>query len=1190
MSISSLPGLDALAILNESPSVSYVTVYGPLPTLVFVSDSVRRVLGYEPEQFTKARGFLTSILHPDDAWVIEAAKADILAHGAVSNDVRLRTASGEWRWFRDTLRLLRREENGSLVCVGSIFDVTEEKAAEEKHKARADLFRILSEHSSDLITRVKLDGTVLYRSPSVSRVLGVDQHAELTSRAFDRLHPDDLGVMRKAWEATLKTKLPQRFRYRGLHADGTWIPFDGILNPVIDDQSNRIRDFVIVSRDMRETELAEQKLARAQSEIRELAETYSLLSQHASLFVIRFAPDRSVRHVSASRERLLGSLSAQHGDELLLVVHPDDQEASIEAWDAVVATGKPQSSRARVRHADGRWLWLDTELSPVFAENSAALIEVIAVSRDVTAEVEAAEALHATQQKLREQSELYDLFAGRASEIFMRFSVKGEMLHVSQSHERILGGKPEEARLDPLGATHPDDRSHVTAAFVSSFQNRQAVTYRNRFKHVDGRWLWFETSVTPVIDDRNHVNEFLAVSREISEQVRREQQLSAAREALDESRAQLQLVTDHIGDVVSLFRPDGSIAYMSPSAANVVGYTPDEMASMPLGTMTHPSDRQLLYDEGARNRAGEVSPVLRYRLRHKNGQWIWAERRAKPITDHNFGPGIAVLSVISDITERVEHEREIEEATTAQNKARDQLQSIIDNSIDVIAVFGPDRKMEYLSSSCEQQSGYTVAEFMEGRAVLFHPEDVPKVIEAIAREDAGGHGEDFTFRGMRKDGTMLWLERRGRKVYDPVTGALQFIVTVTRDISAQVSHEQEMAAASAQLEKSKLAAEAASVAKSQFLATMSHELRTPMTGVMGMIDLIRSAGLTGEQERYAQLAHVSAENLLNILNDILDFSKIEAGQMKIEPAAFSARDKVEKVVSLLEPVSAKKGNKITFSVGEGIPDTLWGDGPRIRQVLFNLVGNAVKFTENGRVDVSVERLERDGKAMLCYKVSDTGLGISPSAQLKLFQPFIQVDGSSSRKAGGTGLGLAISKSLVEAMGGAIGLVSEPGKGSTFWFELPIQHLPDHMTGVPAAKAAVPAMRRRFDVLVAEDHPVNQQLIAAILKREGHRPVIVGNGELAVQAVQERSYDIVLMDVQMPVMDGTTATRAIRNLPGSVARIPIVAITANALRGDMETYLAAGMDGYVSKPIRIEALREAMEKAVPQTQGETRRAG
>ncbi len=483
-----------------------------------------------------------------------------------------------------------------------------------------------------------------------------------------------------------------------------------------------------------------------------------------------------------------------------------------------------------------------------------------------------------------------------------------------------------------------------------------------------------------------------------------------------------------------------------------------------------------------------------------------------------------------------------------------------------------------------------------GRRVweLATPEEREASREAVRRKLAGNMPLAPGQRDcVRHDGTTATVEVHENLIRD-LRGNIIGIRTALLDITERrrAEHEAQRQAEEIQRKNEELkaalaAAHEATQLKSRFLANMSHEVRTPLNGVLGMSQLLLSTALEPKQRECVEGLRHSAEDLLRLISDILDISELEAGKLRFECTPFDPVLLLQEVTTALAPRAQAKGLSLSCGTDSALPRVVRGDPGRLRQILMNLTGNALKFTERGEVVIRTELARQTPQTVTArFSVRDTGIGIAPEQQSRLFQSFVQGDGSSTRKYRGAGLGLAISRQLVEMMGGQIGVESQPGRGSLFWFTAvfqgqPAQH-PEQMQAVKSGLPPADPNRRPAScrVLLAEDNLVNQKIALRMLERAGYRADVVSDGKHALAALAGTHYDLVLMDVQMPEMDGFEATAEIRRLEGALRHTPIIAMTANALAGDRERCLTAGMDDYISKPVHVQELCEVVRRWVP----------
>ena len=685
-----------------------------------------------------------------------------------------------------------------------------------------------------------------------------------------------------------------------------------------------------------------------------------------------------------------------------------------------------------------------------------------------------------------------------------------------------------------------------------------------------------------------------SAEREMGDRAEARAQPSHPRAAADEQRYARALESINQGvydwDIVK-----GTV-YYSPLLRSIFGMSEDmTLTPAESGARIHLDDLEQ-YRTAITDHLKGATPrlLVEYRYLANDNTWRWA--RQSGIAERGpDGNAIRMVGATSDITAVKQRERDLASARAEIESTRENMRTVLENMNDGIVLidsdfvwkFGNEQFNKFLHVPDEitrpGTSCYDVIRYQALRGDFGPTDDIEKAVQERAEmmRTPGG------YRYERQTRSGLYIEFTYKPLADgSLLGVYRDITELKRRESEQADARAEAEMALAEAERERAEAEAANQAKSTFLATMSHEIRTPMNGVLGMMEVLDRQGLNPGQQRTVATMRDSAQALLRIIDDVLDFSKIEAGRLELEAAPFSLSGLIDGVLSTFQAQANSKGLMLTGSVEPGSDDTLIGDATRVRQILFNLLGNALKFTERGRITVHAYTAPLGGgRTRVTLTVEDTGIGIDAEQRRRLFQPFAQANSSTTRRFGGTGLGLSIVRRLANLMDGDITAESEPGKGSIFYVRLVLDVAPKDALFTATQHSAIggralplPKSGEQPLVLVVDDHPVNLEVLVRQLELLGVAADTAVDGNEALKAWTSKSYVAVLADIHMPHMDGYELTRRIRAIEAeqhSHARMPVVAVTANAMKGEEERCLAAGMDAYLVKPVNIDLLRATL---------------
>jgi PAS domain S-box-containing protein len=1062
-------------------------------------------------------------------------------HGEVTNRRKDETLYTEEMRITPVL-----DSDGKIVRYIAIkHDVTERRAAEETQK----LLAAMVESSEDAIVAYTPAGVVLSWNRGATALLGYSAGEAIGKQLSEFVPSERRPQLMQVTEQVLAGNVVSQRGGFCLRKDGTRVRVSVTACPIRNDAGDVVA-VTVTHRDMSERYEAEQARALLAS-----------IVESSDDAIHAVTPDGTIASWNRGAEVLFGYSSQEILGKSAAILAPPGRSGEVGQYLGMVLQGRTISSFDTVLQGkDNHGVAVSLSISPI-RNASGEVVGAAGIARDMTARKRAEEAL-------RESEERFRIMADGCPTNLWVTDREGRSQFINRAYADFFGVTHEQVEgRNWQTLLHADDAQRYLAAFQRAIEEHAPLRCETRARRADGEWRWLASYAEPRFAPGGEFLGHVGLSPDITERKQAEQ------------ARQFQLSLIHAIHEVSL---DGVLVVSDEN--RVVSYNQRflEVWRVPMDhvpadvsdpILPHVVDRvkdPVAFLKRVAELNADPAANDHCEIELKDGRTL--ERYSAGLR----GEGEQRLGrvwFIRDITER-------KHAEEALKSSEEKFRQFAENIREVFWMATPASDgILYVSPAYEQVWGRSRESlYQNARAWLeaTHPDDREKAASVFPRL-LQGERTDSEFRIRTPDGQEKYIRDRGFPIRDEA-GQVTRLVGIAEDITKQKRYEDDLIQA-------REGADAANQAKSRFLANMSHEIRTPMNGVIGMIQLLLETDLTNEQRRYVSIAETSGRALLTLIDGILDLSKIEARKMELENRDFHLSDAVEEVVQLLRVEASAKGLDFGAQVSPEIPPLLGGDRLRLRQVLMNLCANAIKFTARGEVklDAALES-QADERTTVRFTVTDTGIGIRPDQVALIFSPFTQADDSTTRKYGGTGLGLAICRQLVELMGGTIGVDSQVGHGSKFWF-----------TAVFGAAACgqAPLATKRLEkrhrrsptrqerharVLVAEDNATNREVAIAQVRKLGFQVHAVTNGADAVEAVEGGNYGLVLMDCEMPVMDGFEATRWIRR---SIHKnIPIIALTADAMPADRERCLRVGMNDYLAKPVDLGLLEEVLTRWLP----------
>jgi PAS domain S-box-containing protein len=1123
---------DAIVITDTGGKIEYVN-----PAFTAMTGYAREeAVGQYPSILRSGR---QSAAFYEELW--NTIRSGRVWHGEVINRRKDSTL------YTEEMRITPVEDsNGRVIRYIAIkSDVTERRAAEEAQRFLAAIV----ESSEDAIVAYTPAGVILTWNRGAETVFGYSAGEAIGSRLSMLVAPERRPTLEHLTERVLHGNAVSQHEGVGVHKDGNSVHVSITACP-IRNPAGEVTAISAILRNISERREAE----RARALLSSIVESSEEAIQGVTL-------DGTILSWNRGAEVLFGYQAAEIIGENAAILAPAGRRGEMRQFLDLIGEGCAINPFETVLQAkDERPIDVSLSISPI-RNPAGEVVGASAIARDIGHRLRARQELRESEWRFREVFEHAPFGMSVAGP-------DGRIIQVNEAFCRMLGYSEQDlpGRLWSE-LVHPDD---LEPSLQMGEQLRRdpdrCVEAEKRYIHRSGNAVWGRMRMSAVRDTDGRPRYFVVHVEDITERKRAEQ-------ALRESEDRFRLMADSCPMLMWITGPRGETQFVNKAYQEFCGTTWEDVREGKWHALVHPDD-VAEYVEAFELAVRKHAPFhAEARIRRADGEWRWVASYAEPCFSAS-GECVGYVGICPDMTER-------KQAELALRSSEEKFRQLAENIREVFWMMTATAdEILYVSPAYEPVWGRSC------ESLYRSPMDWAEAIEPDDREHAHmvftrqmqGERVDSEYRIRTPDGQQKWIRDRAFPIRDPL-GQLIRVVGIAEEITDQKRYEQELIQA-------REGADAANRAKSSFLANMSHEIRTPMNGVLGMIQLLLETDLTGEQQGYTLVAQSSGEALLVLIDGILDLARIESRKIALENLDFNLNDIIQDVVRLLSVPAKAKGLDVYSRVSPETPEALCGDVHRLRQVLTNLVGNAIKFTEKGEVTLSAALESKgDRTATIRFAIADTGIGIRPEEASRIFSPFVQADASTTRKYGGTGLGLAISKQLVEMMGGTIAVESQEDRGSIFWFtavfELPSgneQHPSlKRVEGPASAALGVMPIRRKARILVAEDNDTNRQVALAQLKKLGYTASAVRDGADAVEAVRHGAFDIVLMDCQMPVMDGFEATHQIRSIS---PRIPIIAVTADAMADDRERCLREGMNDYLSKPVDLSQLSDALARWLP----------